>query len=237
MTDQGLHILCDALIKSNCFSLNLLNLVNNSITSTGMREFRSLLNYHIFNVTDFSLANNPIGDEGFIDFLDALKGSQNSIHRFYLRGSFLTARSMEVLKNSMIQKDLSCVELGLSSNPIGNEGFAFIVDGLIEGGIEIKKLWLFDTGLDNDVIPSIERLIQHHLFEKLLLLDIANNQLDDHSFSCIVSCIIDNKQPLQLEELWIGGCPIQDDGIVILVSLISSGYLPNLHILYVDSRY
>lgn len=236
MDDAGLHELCDAIIKNNCFSLNLLSLIDNHITEQGIRGFRDLFELDLFHITDFGLSNNAIGDGGFITLLDCMSGRNCVINRLYLRNIQLTEASMEHLQRALIANDLSCTELGLTSNPIGNGGFDSLVDGLIRSNCRIRCLWLFNTELDNNSVPSFIKLIKSHLFEHLVLLDIASNQLDDVAFSPIASEVIANNVPLQLEELWLGGCPLTDTGIVLITSLIQSGFMPQLHTLCVDSR-
>ena len=69
----------------------------------------------------------------------------------------------------------------------------------------------------------------------LLLLDIASNNINDITFSTICSAVVDNKEVLALEELWIGGCQVMNNGIIMLASLIRNGYLPRLTVLCADS--
>ena len=209
--------------------------MNNNITERGMNEFKILFDYNLFQIEDFSVANNPIQDSGFINFLNAMEGKSCFINRLYLRESGLTDISMMRMKQSLAIRDLSFGELGLSNNHIGNKGFGYLAEGLIERRLEIKRLWLFNTGLDNDVNESIIQLIQAHLFEKLVLLDIASNDIDNDGLSNIVNAIFDNSMPLELEELWLGGCPISDDGVILLVSLMNNGFLPKLSTLCIDS--
>ena len=235
LTDEGVHELCQAFINSNCYSLKLLNVMNNNITEKGMNEFKMLFSYNLFQIEDFSVANNPIQDSGFINFLNGMEGKSCFINRLYLRETGLTESSMLRLKQSLSIRDLSFKELGLSNNLIGNDWFAYLTEGLIERRLEIKRLWLFNTGLNNDVNNSIIQFIQAHLFEKLFLLDITSNEIDYDGLSDIVSAILDNEVPLDLEELWLGGCPISDRGVELLTSLIRNGFLPKLSTLCIDS--
>ena len=84
-------------------------------------------------------------------------------------------------------------------------------------------------------MTPLSQLFCEGLFDSLLLLDIANNQINDTAFSSVCSAIMDNKTPLVLEELWIGGCPIMSTGIIMFASLISMGLLQNLKVLCADS--
>lgn len=63
---------------------------------------------------------------------------------------------------------------------------------------------------------SLSQLFSEGLFDSLLLLDIAYNQISDTAFSSICSAIMDNKATLALKELWIGGCPILSTGIIMV---------------------
>lgn len=236
LDDEGLHDLCQAIIQNNCYSLVLLSLINNNITEKGIHELRSLFELNLFHITDFSLSNNAIGDAGFIALLNCMSGRNCVINRLYLRNIELTQVSMEHLQRALTTNDLSCTELGLTNNPIGNSGFDYLVDGLVESRCMIQCLWLFNAGLDGDSAPSFVKLIQSGLFENLLLLDIASNQLDYTAFSQIVAEVFVNNVPLRLEELWLGGCPLMDTGLVLITSLIQQGFLPNLHTLCMDSR-
>ena len=149
--------------------------MNNNITEKGMNEFKMLFSYTLFQIEDFSVANNPIQDSGFINILNGMEGKSCFINRLYLRETGLTESSILRLKQSLSIRDLSFKELGLSNNLIGNNGFTYLTEGLIERRLEIKRLWLFNTGLNNDVNDSIIQFIQANLFEKLVLLDIASN--------------------------------------------------------------
>ena len=67
MGDAGLHELCKVFVNSNCYSLTLLNLMSlagvrvslsdNHITQSGIREFKNLIDYDVFHITDFGLAS------------------------------------------------------------------------------------------------------------------------------------------------------------------------------------
>ena len=85
-------------------------------------------------------------------------------------------------------------------------------------------------------IPSFTTLIHAGLLDDLLLLDIAGNQIGADEFIQICSQIMEHHTPLKLQELWLGGCPITDDGVQILTTLIHNDFLPDLTILCVDSR-
>lgn len=93
-----------------------------------------------------------------------------------------------------------------------------------------------ESGLDESVAEGFVRLIAEGLFDELTLLDVAGNNLSEVMFSLMCSAILDAKIPLVLEELWLGGCPIQDDGVQMLASLIRNNFMPHLHTLSIDSR-
>ena len=81
--------------------------------------------------------------------------------------------------------------------------------------------------INGDAAASLSRLFTAGLLNDLLLLDIASNT--------ICSAVVDNKEVLALEELWIGGCQVMNNGIIMLASLIRNGYLPRLTVLCADS--
>lgn len=89
--------------------------------------------------------------------------------------------------------------------------------------------------INGDAAASLSRLFTAGLLNDLLLLDIASNTINDITFSAICSAVVDNKEVLALEELWIGGCQVMNNGIIMLASLIRNGYLPRLTVLCADS--
>lgn len=89
--------------------------------------------------------------------------------------------------------------------------------------------------INGDAAASLSRLFTAGLLNDLLLLDIASNNINDITFSAICSAVVDNKEVLALEELWIGGCQVMNNGIIMLASLIRNGYLPRLTVLCADS--
>ena len=88
--------------------------------------------------------------------------------------------------------------------------------------------------INGDAAASLSRLFTAGLLNDLLL-DIASNNINDITFSAICSAVVDNKEVLALEELWIGGCQVMNNGIIMLASLIRNGYLPRLTVLCADS--
>jgi hypothetical protein len=120
-----------------------------------------------------------------------------------------------------------------------------LAEGLIQGQVHLQKLWLFgnddvnrsdvETDLDDAIAPSFTQLVAEGLLDELVLLDIAGNNINEVTLSQICSAIIDTAIPLALQELWIGGCEIGDDGVMMLASLIRNGFLPCLSTLSIDS--
>ncbi|KAK8812573.1 hypothetical protein WA538_003787 [Blastocystis sp. DL] len=235
ITDEGLEAICSALVSSNCFSLQLLNLTDNAITSRGIRALKQLIDLHMFQITDLGLVNDPIGDEGLETLVTAMKDAPIHIDKLYLRCTGITGASMAALSQAVAHGDLTFCELGLSQNDIGSDGFKTLVDGLVAAGLRLHKLWLFESGLDENAAEGFVRLISDRLFDKLTLLDVAGNNLSEEVFSLMCSAILDAKIPLVLEELWLGGCPIQDSGVQMLASLIRNNFMPHLHTLSIDS--
>lgn len=231
-----MYELCGSLVDNYCYHLNLLNLVENQLTPAGMAAFTSLFKKDMFGITDFSLGGNSFGDEGLISLLRIMKGTQYKINRLSLRETGLTVKGMKALQKTLMEKDLSFIELALSSNPIGTEGLDYLVEGIIQGGVEPQRLWLHNTELDERACLSINKLISSHVFEKLVLLDIGSNNINNTAFSSIITAILDNNRPLQLEELWIGGCAILDNGVSLITSLINQRLLPRLTTLCIDCR-
>ena len=85
------------------------------------------------------------------------------------------------------------------------------------------------------MVTSFVRLIIEGLLDELILLDVAGNEINEVTLSQICSAIIDTEVPLNLQELWIGGCEILDDGVMMLASLIRNGFLPYLSTMSIDS--
>lgn len=96
---------------------------------------------------------------------------------------------------------------------------------------------MIETELDAGCAEGFGKFIRSGAMDKLVLLDIAGNNIDAEAFSNICDAVIDNKIPLALEELWVGGCCIMDLGIGMLTSLIINGFLPRLSTLCIDSTF
>ena len=187
--------------------------------------------------------------------LEAMKGRHCYIDKLYLRSTQLTEKAMNALQLALAAGDLTFQEIGLTGceeawnssldNPIGSQGFNALAEGLIQAQVHLQKLWLFgnddvnvsdvETDLDDAIAPSFTQLIAEGLLDELVLLDIAGNNINEVTLSQICSAVIDTAIPLSFQELWIGGCEIGDDGVMMLASLIRNGFLPCLSTLSIDS--
>ena len=159
------------------------------------------------------------------------------------------------LQSSLAAGDLTFDEIHLAGgeggnnswveNAIGSQGLNSLAEGLIQAQIHLQKLGLFgndiemqseiETNLDETIVPSFTRLITGGWFDELEVMDVAGNSINEVTLSQICSAVIDTAVPLVLQEFWIGGCDIGDDGVVVLASLIRNGFLPCLRQLSVNS--
>ena len=54
---------------------------------------------------------------------------------------------MEVLAKAIADGVLRVKEIGLSSNPIGNEGLQALCDGLVKANTPLTKWWLYSISV------------------------------------------------------------------------------------------
>lgn len=202
----------------------------------------------------FSIADDPIGDEGLETLVTAMKDAPIHIDKLYLRCTGITGASMAALSQAVAHGDLTFCELGLSrpSTSLVSHRKRYWQRRLQDAGRRSGGGWpppsqavavrwargremIKESGLDENAAEGFVRLISDRLFDKLTLLDVAGNNLSEEVFSLMCSAILDAKIPLVLEELWLGGCPIQDSGVQMLASLIRNNFMPHLHTLSIDS--
>uniref|UniRef100_A0A671PKG0 NACHT domain-containing protein n=1 Tax=Sinocyclocheilus anshuiensis TaxID=1608454 RepID=A0A671PKG0_9TELE len=257
ISDRGCDFLSSAL-RSNPSHLRELDLSNNYITDSGVKQLSDLLKYpkcklenlgscyinedgcavlssalrsNPSHLRELDLSNNNITDSGVKQLSDLLKHPECKLEKLGWNNFFFFLHTHR-LKSCRINEegcaDLSSAlrsnpshlrELDLSDNYITDSGVKQLSDLLKHPEFKLEKLWLrscfiSDRGCDD--LSSALRSNPSHLRE----LDLSDNNITDSGVKQLSDLL---KHPqCKLEKLWLRSCGISVRGCAVLSSALRS---------------
>ena len=185
ISDEGVHMLCNALIKGLC-NLNKLSLNSCSLTEKSMHSLCKALCHEHCKLSQMYLGNNAIGDEGVnISFNDAVRRDQCELTYLNLNGCSLTANCIVALCKALQDKHCKLTDLSLANNVIGDEGVRMMcTDALRREQCKLTKLELDNCSLTDECLPLLcETLQDGHC--KLNNLDLRENNFTEKGKSLL----------------------------------------------------
>ena len=184
ISDEGVHMLCNALIKGLC-KLNTLSLISCSLTEKSMHSLCKALCHEHCKLSQMYLGKNAIGDEGVnILFNDAVRRDQCELTYLDLTRCSLTADCMLALCKALQDEHCKLTGLSLAGNDIGDEGVRMMcTDALRREECKLAELDLSLCSLTDECLPLLcETLQDGHC--KLNNLNLCGNNFteDGESF-------------------------------------------------------
>jgi hypothetical protein len=185
ISDEGVHMLCNALIKGLC-KLNMLSLMSCSLTEKSMHSLCKALYHEHCKLSQMYLSNNAIGDEGVnILFNDAVRRDQCELTYLNLDGCSLTANCILALCKALQDEHCKLTGLILANNAIGDEGVRMMcTDALRRERCKLTKLYLDNCSLTDECLPLLcETLQDGHC--KLINLCLSKNNFTEEGKSLL----------------------------------------------------
>ena len=185
ISDEGVHMLCNALIKGLC-KLNMLSLISCSLTEKSMHSLCKALYHEHCKLSQMDLSNNAIGDEGVnILFNDAVRRDQCELTYLDLDGCSLTANCILALCKALQEEHCKLTDLSLDNNAIGDEGVCMMcTDALRREQCKLTELGLENCSLTDECLPLLcETLQDGHC--KLINLYLSNNNFTEDGKSLL----------------------------------------------------
>ena len=180
ISDEGVHMLGNALIKGLC-KLNTLSLSSCSLTEKSMHYLCKALYHKHCKLSKMYLSNNAIGDEGVnILFNDAVRRDQCELTYLDLSGCSLAANCILALCKALQDKHCKLTGLSLASNAIGDEGVhRMCTDALRREECKLTELDLDNCSLTDECLPLLCETLQDGHCKLINLYLRKNNFTED----------------------------------------------------------
>jgi len=239
LNDEGLSALCDGLLGNS--RMKRLELGGNSgITPVGWRALSAVLQHPNCTLIKLSLNNTSITDEGAGLLGSALRGS--TLKSLNLSDNRLISSSVwQTLFNQLSQPPIESLELsgseiddiGLTTlasistlksltlcgiHSITPTGWRYFFDSLQRRGTQLKKLDISGNRIGEICIQALGSLLSSMSTMKCLCMGFGNNT--PQGWVSLFTSLLDSN--LDLEKLDLDRNNIDDEGIQILVRLIST---------------
>jgi hypothetical protein len=180
ISDEGVHMLCSALIKGLC-NLNKLSLISCSLTEKSMHSLCKALYHEHCKLSQMYLGNNAIGDKGVnILFNDAVRRDLCELTDLDLRGCSLTANCILALCKALQDDNCKLISLLLDNNDIGDEGVRMMcTDALRRKQSKLTRLQLQKCSLTDECLPLLCETLQDGHCKLINLYLRKNNFTED----------------------------------------------------------
>jgi hypothetical protein len=185
ISDEGVHILCNALIKGLC-KLNELSLSSCSLTEKSMHSLCKALCHEHCKLSIMYLRDNAIGDEGVnILFNDAVRRDQCDLTYLDLYGCSLTANCILALCKALQDEHCKLTGLLLVNNAIGDKGVRMLcTDALRREQCTLTELDLAHCSLTDECLPLLCETLQDGNC-KLIYLRVRENNFTEEGKSLL----------------------------------------------------
>ena len=195
--DTGIASIATALATNTC-TLTTLDISDCGMTNLDEACARSLVSV----LQKLNMNENKIGYDGIACIATALK----------LNTGTCNLKTLNIPRCNITSLDEACAlslvsalhELDISWNEIGNAGLACIATALKTSTCTLTTLNI--GGCD---ITTMDETCSKSLASALHKLDISWNEIDATGIGCIATSLENN---ITLEELYISGCGVTDDG-------------------------
>ncbi len=176
--DEGVRVLCYALIQGHSM-LQRLSLDTCSLTADCMRFLCEILCDEHCALSELTVADNVIGDEGVrMLCTDALGREQCTLISLNLCSCSLTANCIPPLCELLQDEHCKLSELSLERNYIGDEGVRMLCHALIQDHCKLRSLVLNYCSLTSGCMHYLcEVLFGEHC--KLSTLSLEHNVIGD----------------------------------------------------------
>jgi len=236
LDDQGLGILCDGLVGNSTIKRFFLD-GNKNITSAGWRALAPVLQHTNCKLTILSLKETSVHDEGVNILGSALHGSSLKFLNLALNNS-ISSSGWRALLNHLSQTLIETLNLSgskiddvgldaLSSigtlksltlcgnGSISQDGWRSFFEALQTRGIQLMKLNVSNSSIS---ATALSRLLSNMSTLKYLCTNYSS--ITSQGWVSLLTSIQDSN--VNLEKLDLSHCSIDDEGLQLLVPLVSN---------------
>ena len=213
--DEGVRVLCPALIQSK---LSKLSLENCSLTIQCTSWLANVFSDKNCEITDLTLRRNEIGDEGVRVLSSAL--IQSKLSKLSLERCSLTSECSSWLGDVLSDENCEMTYLTLQENDIGDEGVRVLCDALITIAkpSKLRKLDLTKCSLTDKCTTALFEVLSYGLCGlKSLCLD--RNKICDQGVAMLF-CGLRKKQ-CTLTILAVFECSLTDECVPSLCGALT----------------
>ena len=185
--DEGVCVLCPALIKSK---LTLLSLNTCSLTSECASWLGDVLSDENCEITHLTLADNDIGDEGVHVLCDALLTitKRSKLEMLKLTGCSLTEKCTTDLSQVLTCGFCGLHSLSLNENKICDQGVDMLCRALVKEQCTLTELCIMKCLLTDECVPSFCTALTDKVCQ-LKQLHLDDNALTDKHLSLLSEAV------------------------------------------------
>ena len=213
--DEGVRVLCPALMQSK---LSKLSLENCSLTSECASWLANVFSDKNCEITDLTLRRNEIGDEGLRVLCPAL--IQSKLSKLSLQRCSLTSECASWLGDVLSDENCEITNLSLGDNDIGDEGVRVLCGALmtISKPSKLEVLHLTECSLTDKCMTALFEVLSY-CFCGLHMLNLKNNEICDQGVAML--CCALRKKRCTLTELFIMNCSLTDECVPSLCGALT----------------
>ncbi|KAK8803581.1 hypothetical protein WA158_001275 [Blastocystis sp. Blastoise] len=226
-------------LESSSLSLKVLSLANNGLRDESciyLNEF--LFSGTLQHIQNLNLANNHIRDKGLLNLLGG-KNLGNLLFCDQLRSINLenNALSFNSCKHLMeffsnCECDNNYNTLHINNNRIKDKGCNIISELISLPNIHIQCLYLQENSIGPDGMLYLYNSLLTH---SVSILNLQDNEIQSDGGTLLCS-LFEKHCFLELTELNISGCSIDEEQMKSLLSIITTETAPQLRSLYVTNN-
>nr|AAP92144.1 leucine-rich repeat protein N5C [synthetic construct] len=196
--------------------LERLWLENNDLTEAGLKDLASVLRSNP-SLRELNLSHNKLGDAGVRLLLQGLLDPGTRLEKLDLNDTDLTEAGVKDLA-SVLRSNPSLRELSLSTNKLGDAGVRLLLQGLLDPGTRLEKLYLEDNDLTEAGLKDLASVLRSN--PSLRELNLSDNKLGDAGVRLLLQGLLD--PGTRLEELQLRNTDLTEAGVEDLASVLRS---------------
>ncbi|XP_036421128.1 uncharacterized protein LOC118804664 isoform X1 [Colossoma macropomum] len=229
--NSGVKQIC-SLLNNQCCKLQKLKLSFCSITEEGYAALASALKSNLSpHLIELDLRGNDPGDTGVEKLTDLLKDPECKLKTLRLLNSSTAVEICDSLTKVLGINPLLLRELDLSGKIQGDSKLKKISDLLKDSQCRTQKLTLNKSGITEKGCAALSSAL-YSKPSHLIELDLSENKLGNSGVNQI--CSVLNNQCCKLQKLNLSFCNITEEGYAALASALKSN--PSSHLIELDLR-
>ncbi|XP_042605922.1 protein NLRC5-like isoform X2 [Cyprinus carpio] len=216
LQDSGVKEICSGLKTLKC-ELEILRLSNCSITEEGYTALASALKSNPSHLIELDLTRNNPGQSGVKQLTNVLQNGYCKLKILRLNYCNLTDQSCSVLAN-LLGSETNLKELNMNNNNLQDSGVTYLCTGLKNKKCKLEILRLSKCYLTEKSCSDLASVLNSDS-SSLKDLDLSNNNLHDSGVKLLSDGL---KEKCKLEKLRFSNCSITEEGYKALASALRS---------------